>query len=106
MSVTLRFQRHGSKNRPFYDLVATDHKNSRDGKFIEKVGYYDPKHKPSLFKINEERVKHWYALGAEVSNTVRLLLHKNNFKLERAKTTPKSATPKAKKEKPAKTKKK
>ncbi len=89
MSVILRFSRHGNKHRPFYDLVATDTRNARDGKFIEKIGYYDPASEPSLFKYKEDRIQHWYSLGAQLSPTVKKLLKKNNVAIERSKNTKK-----------------
>jgi small subunit ribosomal protein S16 len=83
MSVVLRMQRRGNTHRPFYQFVATDRKAPRDGRFIEKVGYYDPAHEPSTFVWNKERVQHWYSKGASLSPTVEKLLRRNDFKFER-----------------------
>jgi small subunit ribosomal protein S16 len=96
MAVTLRLARHGSKNRPFYHLVATDHRMRRDGRFIEKLGLYDPANEPSFVEFKEDRIRHWYGLGAEVSPTVAKLLKAKNIKLEREKTTAPGKTPKKK----------
>ena len=57
MAVHIRLQRKGSTHRPFYHLVATDHRNPRDGRFIEKLGYYDPKSEPSLVELKEDRIQ-------------------------------------------------
>ncbi len=86
MAVTLRLQRHGSKNRPFYHVVAADRRKPRDCKFIEKVGYYDPSSEPSLVKFQPERMQYWYGKGAVLSNTVATLCAKTGLKLERNKT--------------------
>lgn len=96
MAVTLRLARHGSKNRPFYHLVAADHRMRRDGRFIEKLGLYDPASEPSFVEFKEDRIRHWFGLGAEVSPTVVKLLKAKNIKLERVKTTAPGKTPKQK----------
>ena len=83
MSVAIRLQRQGRKNRPFYHIVVTDKRKKRDGRFIEKVGYYDPLANPSAIKVNDEKVSYWYKKGAQLSNTVSVLLKKLNIKLTR-----------------------
>lgn len=88
MGVQIRLQRHGSTHRPFYHLVATDKRNPRDGRFLEKLGYYDPNHNPSTIEIKADRIQHWYGLGAQVSPVVNKLLKVKEVKLERAKTHP------------------
>jgi small subunit ribosomal protein S16 len=94
MSVQLRLQRHGNRNRPFYHVVAADHRKPRDSKFIEKLGTYDPKSEPSQIAINADRLKFWYAKGAELSNTVAVLAKRQGIALEREKT---AVAPKKKK---------
>ena len=84
--LTLRLQRHGTRNRPFYHVVATDSRNARDGKFIEKLGYYDPSKNPSVIELKTDRVGFWYERGARLSEAVANLLRVKNVKLERAKT--------------------
>ncbi len=72
MAVTLRLSRHGSKKRPFYHLIATDKRNPRDGKYIEKLGYYDPR--AEVLVVEADKVQVWLSYGAEVSGTVSKLL--------------------------------
>ena len=90
MSVKIRLQRHGSTHRPFYHLVATDKRNSRDGRFIEKLGYYDPNKEPSIVSQKQERIQHWYGKGAELSPHVATILKKQKIAVTRNQThTPK-----------------
>jgi small subunit ribosomal protein S16 len=74
--VVIRLARGGSKKRPFYNVVATDRQNRRDGRFIERVGYYNPvaSGKEQGLLINVERVQHWTAHGAQVSPAVSRLI--------------------------------
>ncbi len=74
--VRLRLRRMGAKNQPFYRIVAIDSKWKRDGKYIEALGYYDPKTEPYLLKLDEEKAIKWLKVGAQPSNTVRALLRK------------------------------
>ena len=97
MATTLRMQRHGNTHRPFYHIVAANSRASATKKFLEKLGHYDPASEPSTFVINEERVGYWYGTGATVSNTLKVLLQKKGFKLERATTTASTANKTAKK---------
>ena len=83
MSVAIRLQRQGRRNRPFYHMVVTAKRNKRDGRFIEKLGYYDPLANPSAIKVNDQKVSYWYGKGAQLSNTVSVLLKKLNIKLTR-----------------------
>lgn len=75
MSVCIRLARQGSKKKPFYRIVATDRRSPRDGRFIEQLGYYDPR-KPD-FRLDLERYKTWIKTGARPSDTVASLV-KNN----------------------------
>ncbi len=84
--LTLRLQRHGSTHRPFYHIVATDSRNARDGKFIEKLGYYDPSAEPSIVELKVDRASYWYERGASVSTAVASIFRAKSIKLERAKT--------------------
>ena len=89
MAVHLRLARHGTRNRPFYHVIASDHRMRRDGgKFIEKLGIYDPASEPSRIELKEDRVRFWYESGAQLSSTVEKLVKAKNIKLERKKTTP------------------
>ena len=83
MTVKLRFQRHGQKGRPFYHLVAADSKAARDGKFIEKIGYYDPNQEPSQFIFKQDRLEHWFKNGAQMSAQVNTLVKKHKVVLSR-----------------------
>jgi small subunit ribosomal protein S16 len=74
--VVIRLARGGAKKRPFYSLVVADSRRAPEGKFIERVGFYDPKApagRESL-RINVERLKHWTATGAKLSPTVSRLV--------------------------------
>ena len=70
MSVVLRLARAGAKKMPYYHIVAADSRSPRDGKFIEKIGAYDPNLSPPKFSVNEERWTHWVKVGAQPSETV------------------------------------
>lgn len=77
MAVKLRLKRMGSKKKPFYRIVAADSRVTRDGKFIELVGTYNPVSEPAEVKINEEVALKWLSNGAQPTDTVRDLLSKN-----------------------------
>ncbi|CAO81318.1 30S ribosomal protein S16 [Candidatus Cloacimonas acidaminovorans] len=74
--VKLRLRRMGAINQPFYRIVAVDSRKKRDGKYIECIGWYDPKPDPSKIKIDTERALYWLGVGAQPSDTVRSLLRK------------------------------
>ncbi len=74
MSVKIRLQRHGSKKRPFYFIVVANSVAPRDGKFIEKIGTYNPLSIPATVRISRERALHWLQQGAQPTNTVRRIL--------------------------------
>ena len=74
--VVIRLARGGAKKRPFYNLVVTDSRNRRDGRFIERVGFYNPvaaAHEESL-RVAHDRVAYWQAHGAKLSDTVQTLV--------------------------------
>lgn len=74
--VVIRLARGGAKKRPFFNVVVADSRSARDGRFIERVGFYDPKApagRESL-RISVERVTHWQSRGAKVSDTVARLV--------------------------------
>ncbi len=68
MAVRLRLRRTGTKNKPCYRIVAADGRSPRDGRFIEVIGYYDPRHQDE--KIDLGRAEYWIGHGAQPSNTV------------------------------------
>ena len=73
MSVKIRLKRMGSKKRPFYRIVVAD---SRDGRFIETVGTYNPLTEPEQVTLKEEAIMNWLSNGAQPSDTVRNILSK------------------------------
>lgn len=74
MSVKIRLARHGAKKRPFYRIVAADSECPRDGKFLEKLGTYNPAKEPVEVTLKMERVKYWLDQGAIPTNTVKTIL--------------------------------
>jgi small subunit ribosomal protein S16 len=74
MATRLRLQRHGKKGKPFYHVVAADARAPRDGRFIEKVGTYNPNTNPATIEVNHDRALHWLQVGAEMTDTVRALM--------------------------------
>ena len=79
MAVKLRLKRMGSKQKPFYRIVAADSRSPRDGRFIETVGTYNPIVKENNVTIDEEKVTKWINNGAQPTDTVRSLLSKNGI---------------------------
>lgn len=79
MAVHIRMRRVGRRNRPYFRIVAADHRRARDGRFLEVLGTYDPVVKPAVVKLFEERLSHWLNEGAEPSDTVRTLLRQVGF---------------------------
>ena len=74
MPVKLRLQRHGKKGRPFYHIVAADSRAKRDGRFIEKVGTYDPNTDPAQINLVFDRALYWIEQGAQPTDTTRAIL--------------------------------
>jgi small subunit ribosomal protein S16 len=74
MATRIRLQRHGKKGKPFFHLVAADSRARRDGKFIEKLGTYNPNTNPATIEINFDRTLNWVQVGAEMSDTARAIL--------------------------------
>lgn len=74
MAVKLRLQRHGRKRRPFYHIVATDSRNRRDGKFIERIGIYNPVTSPATIDVDYDKALKWLGCGAQPTDTVRSIL--------------------------------
>ena len=74
MSVKIRLQRHGKKGKPFYWIVAADVRAKRDGKFLEKLGIYNPNTNPATVEVNVEQALEWLQNGAQPTNTARTLL--------------------------------
>ena len=74
MAITIRMRRSGARSKAFYHVVVADSRRARDGRFKEKLGYYDPKTDPPTFKIDRERAAHWLNQGAKASRTVAQLM--------------------------------
>ncbi len=77
--VKMRLKRMGMRKEPFYRVVVTDSRNSRDGRFIEEIGYYNPLSDPAVIKFDEEKAKKWLSTGAQPTDTVRGLLKKSGL---------------------------
>jgi len=74
MSVKIRLQRHGKKQRPFYWIVAADARSKRDGKFLEKLGTYNPNTNPATIDLNLDQAVQWLHNGAQPTETARAIL--------------------------------
>lgn len=74
--VTIRLARAGAKKRPFYHIVVTDSRNRRDGRYIERLGFYNPiaSEREDGLKINQERLAYWLAQGAKASERVAKII--------------------------------
>lgn len=93
----VRLTRTGRKKRPSYRVVVAEHTAPRDGRVVERLGYYDPLTEPKVFKVDEERMKHWLSQGAQPSRTVQGLLAKQGL-MEPWKAKPISKRAQAKRE--------
>ena len=76
MAVKIRLKRMGMKKHPFYRVVVADDRSPRDGRFIEQLGYYNPMTNPAEISIDGEKAKYWLGVGAQPTDTVRVLLKK------------------------------
>lgn len=77
--VTIRLARGGAKKRPFYSIVVTDKRNSRDGRFIERLGFFNPiaSGNEAPLRLDDARIDYWLAQGAEVSERVAELIKRH-----------------------------
>lgn len=100
MAVALRMARHGAKKRPFYHIVAADSRSARDGKYLERVGTYNPmveKDHADRVRLNDERIKYWLSVGAQPSDRVaRILAAAGLVPAVKWDNSPKKSAPKAK----------
>ena len=78
MAVKIRLKRMGQKKKPFYRVVVADSRRSRNGKFIEEIGTYNPVSEPKEFKIDNEKAKQWIKNGAKPTSIVEKLFNDNN----------------------------
>ena len=74
MATKIRLQRQGKKKQPFYHIVVADSRAPRDGRYIEKIGYYDPIKIPAKISLDFEKALDWYSKGAQATDTVRNIL--------------------------------
>ena len=74
--VKIRLARGGGKKRPYYRIVVADSHKKRDGRFIERIAFYNPMVQENRFGIDSERVKHWLSVGAQPTERVRKLMEK------------------------------
>lgn len=77
MAVKIRLARTGAKKRPYYRIVATDARAPRDGRFLEKLGTYDPTADPSRVVLDRARIEYWLGTGAKPTETVARLLKRH-----------------------------
>lgn len=84
MAVKIRLARHGAKKRPFYRIVVTDSESPRDGRFLEKVGTYNPVQEPAEISLETERIQYWLGKGAIPTDTVRNILKKEGVSAQPA----------------------
>ena len=82
MPAKIRLQRHGKKGQPFYHIVVADSRSPRDGKFIEKIGTYNPLTNPAQINLKFDRALYWYSVGAVPTDTVRSLLSKTGVMMK------------------------
>ena len=99
MSLKIRLTRRGAKKRPFYAIVIADARAPRDGRFIEKIGTYNPllaKDSPERVKLDADRAKHWLSVGAQPTDRVLRFLDAEGVLKREPRNNPKKAEPGAK----------
>ena len=74
MAVKIRLQRRGRKKQPFYHIVVADSRSPRDGRFIEKIGVYNPMTKPATIELDRDKAFEWLMNGAQPTDTARAIL--------------------------------
>src|SRR3569833_123251 len=96
MAVAIRLSRGGSKKRPYYRIVVADSRNAHDGRFIKKVGTYNPllaKDSPERVKLDTDRMSHWLSVGAQPSDRVLRFLDAAGIRERTARNNPQKAEP-------------
>ncbi len=83
MATKLRLQRRGRKNHPFYQIIVADSRAPRDGKYIERIGSYNPNTNPATITLDFERALHWLQTGAEPTDTVRNILSREGVLMKK-----------------------
>lgn len=76
MSTKIRLQRHGKKSQPFFKIIVADVRSPRDGKFIKKIGIYNPCANPPIIQLHIEDALYWLEKGAQPTNTVKSIFYK------------------------------
>ena len=96
MALSIRLSRGGSKKRPYYRIVVADARSPRDGRFIEKIGNYNPllaKDSPERVQLDAERARHWIGVGAQPTDRVARFLDAAGVKERTARANPKKGEP-------------
>ena len=96
MALAIRLTRGGAKKRPYYRIVVADSRSPRDGRFIEKVGTYNPllaKDSPERVKLDNDRISHWLSVGAQPSDRVLRFLDAAGLRERSARNNPQKAEP-------------
>ncbi len=96
MSLKIRLARAGAKKRPFYRIVIADARSPRDGRFIEKIGSFDPmlaKDAEKRVVLDVERAKHWLSVGAQATDRVERFLHDAGLLVRETRSNPEKAVP-------------
>ncbi|WP_315763810.1 30S ribosomal protein S16 [Sphingomonas sp. Y38-1Y] len=96
MAISMRLSRGGSKKRPYYRIVIADARSPRDGKFIEKIGTYNPllaKDSDERVKLDTDRAKHWLSVGAQPTDRVARFLDAAGLRERAARNNPNKAKP-------------
>ena len=96
MALAIRLSRGGAKKRPYYRIVVTDSRNARDGRFIEKIGTYNPllpKDSAERVKLDQDRAQHWLGVGAQPSDRVARFLDAAGLRTRAARSNPNKGQP-------------
>ena len=96
MALSIRLSRGGSKKRPYYRIVVADARSPRDGKYLEKIGTYNPllaKDAAERIQLDAERAKHWLGVGAQPTDRVARFLDAAGVKAREARNNPNTGTP-------------
>ncbi|MFN3288591.1 MAG: 30S ribosomal protein S16, partial [Sphingomonadaceae bacterium] len=99
MALAIRLSRGGAKKRPYYRIVVANSRSPRDGKFLEKIGTYDPlapKDSPERVRLDTERAAHWLGVGAQPTDRVARFLDAAGLRARPARSNPKKGEPGAK----------
>ena len=77
--VKIRLARSGTKKKPYYRVVVADQRCKRDGRYLERIGFYNPMVTEDRFEIDEVRVKHWLSVGAQTTERISKLMKQANI---------------------------